>query len=72
MFTNLPAECDISIRDINNTILKIISHSGSGTELWDLKDRNNDAVGSGIYKFEITNSEIEYFDGVFVLNEYVM
>jgi hypothetical protein len=70
MFTNLPAECEISILDINDATLKTVFHSGGATELWDLKDRNNDAVGSGIYRFKILNSDLEYYNGVFVLNKY--
>jgi hypothetical protein len=69
-FINLPLSFHIEIKDINDNELINISHgpdSSAGFEFWDLKDANGVRLPPGIYKYEISNNEIDFIHGVFVL-----
>ncbi len=56
-FTNLPAQCTISIYTLDGNLVKTIEHSnGVGTEFWDLRTFSNQLVATGIYFYHVKSS----------------
>ena len=54
-FTNLPAQCKISIYTLNGEVVTIIEHddSESGNAFWDMRSLNNQEVAPGLYIFHV-------------------
>ncbi|MFI5091586.1 MAG: hypothetical protein ACHP7P_16215, partial [Terriglobales bacterium] len=55
-FVNLPAEAIIRIYSASGILIRIITHndqSGGGEQVWDLRNRNNQFVASGVYFYHV-------------------
>ena len=54
-FTNLPAQCKISIYTLNGEVVSVIEHddSESGNAFWDMRSLNNQEVAPGLYIFHV-------------------
>lgn len=59
-FVNLPARATIRIYSLSGVLVDIIEHddvSGGGQETWDLRNRSNQFVASGVYFFLVTSAD---------------
>lgn len=62
-FTNLPAECTISIFTVDANLVKTIHHtSTSGTATWDLKAEGGREVASGTYLYLVKSPAGEFLN----------
>ncbi|MFI5278909.1 MAG: hypothetical protein ACHQU1_00330 [Gemmatimonadales bacterium] len=55
-FVNLPAEAIIRIYSASGILVNVISHNdpgGSGEQVWDLRNRNQQFVASGVYFYHV-------------------
>ncbi|MEX2282302.1 MAG: hypothetical protein WEE89_07450 [Gemmatimonadota bacterium] len=55
-FVNLPNQAVIRIYTLNGTLVRILEHNdvqGGGETSWDLRNRNNQFVASGVYFFVV-------------------
>jgi hypothetical protein len=55
-FVNLPADCIIRIYSSSGVLLSLLEHHSStdgGSEQWDVLNRNNQVVASGVYFFHV-------------------
>ena len=63
IFDNLPQECKISIFTITGELISVINHGSninlSGTNHWDLKNKNGDIVSPGLYIYTIEAGNLE-------------
>jgi hypothetical protein len=55
-FVNLPAQAIIRIYSLSGVLVDIITHNdpaGGGEATWDLRNRNNQFVASGVYFYHV-------------------
>jgi hypothetical protein len=54
-FVNLPTDAIIRIYSLSGVLVRVLEHhsSGSSEEVWDVRNRNGQIVGSGVYFFHI-------------------
>jgi hypothetical protein len=55
-FVNLPAQAIIRIYSVSGVLVQVLYHNdqtGGGTETWNLRNRNNQFVASGVYFFHV-------------------
>jgi hypothetical protein len=55
-FVNLPEEATVRIYSLNGTLVQVLEHDdplGGGELAWDLRNRNNQFVASGVYFFVV-------------------
>ena len=55
-FVNLPANCIIRIYSSSGVLVTLLEHhsaTGGGAEDWNVRNRNNQVVASGVYFFHI-------------------
>ena len=55
-FVNLPAQAIIRIYSVSGVLVQVLSHndaSGGGEALWNLRNRNNQFVASGVYFWHV-------------------
>ncbi len=55
-FVNLPARCLIRIYSVSGVLVQVVAHNdpaGSGEETWNLRNRNNQFVASGVYFYHL-------------------
>jgi len=53
-FTNLPDECTIRIYTLAGDLVKVIEHNnGTGTEDWDMLNKNQQGIVPGIYFYHV-------------------
>jgi hypothetical protein len=55
-FVNLPADCIIRIYSSSGVLVSLVEHHSAGfggTEDWNLRNRNNQVVASGVYFYHI-------------------
>jgi hypothetical protein len=55
-FVNLPAEAIIRIYSLSGVLVQVLTHndaSGGGEQLWNLRNRNNQFVASGVYFWHV-------------------
>jgi len=61
-FMNLPAECEIKIFTLNGILVKEMEHNraskGHNIASWNLLNKNNHTVGSGIYYFVVNGQGV--------------
>ncbi len=60
MFVNLPEKATIRIFSLSGVLVDAIDHddpSGGGVAYWDLKNRNEQYVASGVYFFHISTPD---------------
>lgn len=56
MFVNLPPEATIRIYTLTGILVDVLVHddvSGGGREVWNMRNRNNQFVASGVYFFHV-------------------
>ena len=73
-FVNLPTQAVIRIYSLNGTLVRIIEHNdatNSGREeSWDLRNRNNQFVASGVYFFVVEGQGGERATGKFTVVQF--
>jgi hypothetical protein len=55
-FVNLPTQCIIRIYSTSGILVNVLTHNdpgGGGEEVWNLRNRNNQFVASGVYFYHI-------------------
>jgi len=55
-FVNLPAQAIIRIYSLSGVLVSVVTHNdptGGGEAIWDLRNRNNQFVASGVYFYHI-------------------
>lgn len=55
-FVNLPAQAIVRIYSVNGTLVRVLTHddpTGGGQLAWDLRNRNNQFVASGVYFYVV-------------------
>jgi hypothetical protein len=55
-FVNLPSQCIVRIYSASGILIRVLTHNdpGNGSELqWDLRNRNNQFVASGVYFYHV-------------------
>jgi hypothetical protein len=60
MFVNLPDQATVRIYSLSGVLVDAFTHSdptGGGAEFWDLRNRNNQYVASGVYFFHVTTPD---------------
>jgi len=67
-FTHLPGECDIYIYTVAGDIVRILHHdNGTGTEEWDVRNKDNQDLASGIYIYVIYVDDETKTEGTFAV-----
>jgi hypothetical protein len=62
-FTNLPAQCTISIFTVDANLVKTIHHdSNTGSATWDLKAEGGREVASGTYMYLVRSIGGDYMN----------
>jgi hypothetical protein len=70
MFVNLPPRATLRIYTLTGILVDIVEHddpSGGGRAEWDLRNRNNQFVGSGVYFFHVVTPDQEEHVGKFTV-----
>jgi hypothetical protein len=55
-FVNLPAQAIIRIYSVSGVLVSIVSHNdntGGGAAVWNMRNRNNQFVASGVYFYHV-------------------
>lgn len=67
-FTHLPGECDIYIYTVAGDIVNTLHHdNGTGTEEWDVRNKDNQDIASGIYIYVIYVDDDTKTEGTFAV-----
>lgn len=68
-FTNLPAQCTISIYTVNGDLVRTLRHDGlsDGTVRWDLKSKDGLEVAFGLYVYHVDAPGIGEHVGKFAI-----
>ncbi len=69
-FVNLPSRCTIRIYSVSGVLIDVINHAdvaGGGQATWDLRNRSNQFVASGVYFFHVVDSEGKEHIGKFTI-----
>ena len=67
-FINLPAECDIYIYNVAGDLIRHLVHNnGTGTEEWDVRNKNNQDIASGVYVYLIYVDDNTKKEGTFAV-----
>jgi len=73
MFVELPPKATIRIYTVSGILVDIVDHedsTGGGRVVWDLRNRNNQFVASGVYFFHVVTPEGDEHVGKFtVINQ---
>lgn len=72
-FVNLPTTAIIRIYSVSGVLLRVIEHNdptGGGEATWDLRNRNNQYVASGIYFFHVETADGKEKIGRFTVINY--
>jgi hypothetical protein len=59
-FVNLPAEATVRIYSLSGILVDIVNHNdpaGGGIASWDLRNRSNQFVASGVYLFHVSTPD---------------
>lgn len=59
-FVNLPPEATVRIYSLSGVLVDIITHNdptGGGSAVWDLRNRSNQFVASGVYLFHVSTPD---------------
>ncbi|MBI1722436.1 MAG: hypothetical protein HYR48_00840 [Gemmatimonadetes bacterium] len=59
-FVNLPAQSIIRIYSVSGILVNVVTHNdptGSGEQVWDLRNRNNQFVASGVYFYHVESPD---------------
>jgi len=55
-FVNVPTQCIIRIYSLSGVLIRVLTHNdptSGGTAVWDLRNRNNQYVASGVYFYHV-------------------
>ncbi len=69
-FNGLTDQCKIKIYTVTGEIVKEIRHNGDGPEFWNLRNKNNQEVASGLYMYtieDLTSNNNDPYIGKFVV-----
>jgi hypothetical protein len=58
-FVNLPQRCTVRIYSTSGVLVRILDHQAAGyggSEDWDVRNRNNQVVASGVYFYSVESS----------------
>lgn len=72
-FVNVPAQAIIRIYSLNGTLVRVIEHNdvlGGAEATWDLRNRNNQFVASGVYFYVVEASNGKKFTGKFTVVQF--
>jgi hypothetical protein len=72
-FVNLPTKAIIRIYSVSGVLLRVIEHddpTGGGEATWDLRNRNNQYVASGVYFFHVETPDGKEKIGRFTVVNY--
>jgi len=70
MFVNLPPRATIRIYSLSGVLVDAIEHNdpaGGGTAYWDLRNRNNQYVASGVYFYHVSTPDGKQKVGKFTI-----
>jgi hypothetical protein len=70
MFVNLPPEATIRIYTLTGVLVDVINHqdeTGGGRVQWDVRNRNNQFVASGVYFYHVVTPDKEEHVGKFTI-----
>jgi hypothetical protein len=70
MFVNLPPRATIRIYTVTGVLVDIVNHddqAGGGRAVWDVRNRNNQFVASGVYFFHVVTPDGEQHVGKFTI-----
>jgi hypothetical protein len=70
MFVNLPEAATIRIYTLTGVLVDVIVHddvTGGGREVWDIRNRNNQFVASGVYFFHVLTPRGDQHVGKFTI-----
>ena len=70
MFVNLPPRATVRIYSVSGILVDILNHedpSGGGRAVWDVRNRNNQFVASGVYFFHVVTPEGDEHVGKFTI-----
>jgi len=69
-FVNLPAEATVRIYSLSGVLVHVINHSdpaGGGVSTWNLRNRSNQFVASGVYLFHVSTPDGKTHVGKFTV-----
>ena len=69
-FVNLPAEATIRIYTLTGILVDVVDHSdssGGGRAEWDLRNRNDNFIASGVYFFNVATPDGDEYVGKFTV-----
>ena len=69
-FVNLPAQATVRIYSLSGVLVDVINHNdpaGGGKAVWDLRNRSNQFVASGVYMFHVSTPEGKSHIGKFTV-----
>jgi hypothetical protein len=69
-FVNLPAKATIRIYSMSGVLVDVINHddvAGGGVAKWDLRNRSNQFVASGVYMFHVSTDDGKSHVGKFTV-----
>ncbi|HRP07379.1 MAG TPA: T9SS type A sorting domain-containing protein, partial [Gemmatimonadales bacterium] len=72
-FVNLPTEATVRIYTTSGVLVRVLEHdapSFSGELTWDVRNRNNQFVASGVYFYHVTAANGETFVGRMTIINY--
>ena len=70
MFVNLPEAATIRIYTLTGVLVDIVNHedvTGGGRAVWNLRNRNNQFVASGVYFFHVVTPSGDTHVGKFTV-----
>ncbi|MGB5527727.1 MAG: hypothetical protein WBN79_12760, partial [Gemmatimonadota bacterium] len=70
MFVNLPPQATIRIYSVGGILVDILNHedpTGGGRAVWDVRNRNNQFVASGVYFFHVVTPDADEHVGKFTI-----
>ena len=69
-FVNMPAEGTIRIYSLSGVLVDVVNHNdpaGGGIAKWDLRNRSNQFVASGVYLFHVSTPDGKTHIGKFTV-----
>ena len=69
-FVNLPPQATVRVYSLDGHLVRQLDHddpNGTGSLFWDLRDRNNDQVASGVYFFHVVEPDGQESVGKFTI-----
>jgi hypothetical protein len=70
-FVNLPQEAIIRIYSVSGVLVRVLKHSSpqlGGAETWDVRNRNNQFVASGVYFYHVESGDARHIGRMTIVN----